>query len=102
MSVPKQPALIFLVSLGAAAGGVSCSGSQRPAPAPPAASAAGTPRILGIAHMALFVSDLGKARAFYEGFLGFDEPFALKRDDGSDRIAFVKVNDQQYIELFDE
>jgi catechol-2,3-dioxygenase len=27
------------------------------------------PRVLGLAHVALFVSDLQKARAFYEDFL---------------------------------
>ena len=60
------------------------------------------PRILGVAHVAFYVSDLSKARAFYKDFLGFDEPFALKRDDGSERIAFIKINDQQYVELFAE
>lgn len=61
------------------------------------------PRILGVAHMALFVSDLQKARAFYEDFLGYGEPYALKRKDGSgERIAFIKINDNQYIELFAE
>lgn len=61
------------------------------------------PRILGVAHMALYVSDLGKARAFYKDFLGFDEPYSLKRKDGSaDRIAFIKINEHQYLELFAE
>jgi lactoylglutathione lyase len=60
------------------------------------------PRILGIAHMALYVSDLQKARAFYKDFLGYEEPYALKREDGSDRIAFIKINDDQYLELFAE
>jgi catechol 2,3-dioxygenase-like lactoylglutathione lyase family enzyme len=60
------------------------------------------PHLLGIAHMALFVSDLGKARAFYKNFLGFDEPYVLRREDGSDRIAFIKINDDQYLELFAE
>src|SRR5262245_10984115 len=60
------------------------------------------PRILGIAHVAFYVSNLNNARAFYKDFLGFDEPFALKRDDGSERIAFIKINDQQYVELFAE
>jgi lactoylglutathione lyase len=60
------------------------------------------PHLLGIAHMALFVSDLGKARAFYKDFLGFDEPYVLKREDGTDRIAFIKVNEDQYLELFAE
>ena len=60
------------------------------------------PRVLGVAHMALYVSDLQAARAFYKDFLGFAEPYVLKRDDGSDRIAFIKINDEQYIELFAE
>jgi len=60
------------------------------------------PRILGVSHMALYVSDLQKARAFYKDFLGYEEPYTLKRDDGSDRIAFIKINEDQYIELFAE
>jgi len=58
------------------------------------------PRILGLAHVAFFVSDLPKARAFYEGLLGFAEPFTLPNTDGSVQIAFVKINDRQWIELF--
>jgi catechol 2,3-dioxygenase-like lactoylglutathione lyase family enzyme len=60
------------------------------------------PRILGIAHIALFVSDLQKARAFYKDFLGYEEPYTLKRPDGSDRVAFIKINEDQYLELFAE
>ena len=60
------------------------------------------PLVLGVVHMALYVSDLQASRTFYKDFLGFAEPYALKRDDGSDRIAFIKVNDEQYIELFAE
>ena len=60
------------------------------------------PRILGIAHMALYVSDIKKARSFYEDFLGYSEVYVLKRDDGSDRVVFIKINDTQYIELFAE
>jgi catechol 2,3-dioxygenase-like lactoylglutathione lyase family enzyme len=73
-----------------------CAG-KAPVPTPPP-----RPRILGIGHMALYVSDLAKARAFYEGFLGFEEVYKLPRPDGSDRIAFVKINEEQYIELFAE
>ena len=50
--------------------------------------------------MALFVSDLQKSRAFYEDFLGYEEAYALKREDASDRIAFIKINEDQYLELF--
>ncbi|HWC96156.1 MAG TPA: VOC family protein [Candidatus Sulfopaludibacter sp.] len=58
------------------------------------------PKVLGVAHMAVFVQDLAKARHFYEDFLGFAEPFTLPAKDGTTRIAFVKVNDFQYLEIF--
>ena len=60
------------------------------------------PHILGISHMAVYVSDLQKARAFYKDLLGYEEPYTLKREDGSDRIAFIKINEDQYVELFAE
>jgi lactoylglutathione lyase len=58
------------------------------------------PKILGVAHLAVFVSDLDKARAFYSDLLGFEESFTLPKPDGSVEIAFVKINDRQWIELF--
>lgn len=67
-----------------------------------AASAADQPKrpqVLGVAHMSLNVSDLANARAFYKNFLGYDEPYALKGDDSTDRVAFIKINENQYIEL---
>jgi lactoylglutathione lyase len=61
------------------------------------------PPILGNAHMAIYVSDLAKARVFYEDFLGYAEPYSLKnKDGGATRIAFVKINEDQYLELFAE
>jgi catechol 2,3-dioxygenase-like lactoylglutathione lyase family enzyme len=61
------------------------------------------PKVLGVAHMAIYVKDLARARRFYEQFLGFGEPFTLPKKDGSGvRIAFVKVNDYQYFEIFNE
>ena len=77
------PCLLLLASL--------CSGSE-----------ARRPKILGVAHIALYVSDLGKARVFYKDFLGYAEPYALKGKDGTDRIAFIKINEDQYLELFAE
>jgi catechol 2,3-dioxygenase-like lactoylglutathione lyase family enzyme len=71
-------------------------------PGLPAAQGPARPRILGVAHMALYVGDLQKARQFYEEFLGYQEPYTLKREDGSVRIAFVKINEDQYLELFRE
>ena len=58
------------------------------------------PKILGVAHLAVFVSDLPKARAFYQDLLGYEEPFTLPKPDGAVDIAFVKINDRQWIELF--
>jgi lactoylglutathione lyase len=73
---------------------------QQPSVGPQAPS---RPKILGVSHMAIYESDLAKARHFYEDFLGFGEPYALKRKNGTDdRIAFIKINDYQYIELFAE
>jgi catechol 2,3-dioxygenase-like lactoylglutathione lyase family enzyme len=60
------------------------------------------PKILGVAHMAIYVKDLDKTRRFYEDFLGFAEPFTLPKKTGGVRIAFVKVNDYQYFEIFHE
>jgi lactoylglutathione lyase len=62
------------------------------------------PKVLGVAHMAIYVKDLAKTRQFYEDFLGFAEPFTLPKKGGEPgvRIAFVKVNDHQYIEIFNE
>ncbi|HYZ84853.1 MAG TPA: VOC family protein [Bryobacteraceae bacterium] len=55
--------------------------------------------ITGISHVAFRVSDLEKAKAFYTGVLGYEEAFHLKNAEGGTAIAFMKVNDDQYIEL---
>jgi lactoylglutathione lyase len=70
----------------------------------PAQQALTRPKVLGVAHMAIYVKDLAKTRQFYEGLLGYGEPFTLPRKGGTQgvRIAFVKVNDHQYIEIFNE
>ncbi len=61
------------------------------------------PRVPGDAHMAIYVSDLQAARVFYKDFLGYAEPYALKaKDSDRDRIAFIKINEDQYLELFAE
>ncbi len=61
------------------------------------------PKITGISHVGYFVSDLPKSLAFWHGFLGFDEMYDLKKPGTKDvHIAFLKINDQQHIELFNE
>jgi lactoylglutathione lyase len=61
------------------------------------------PKITGISHVGYFVSDLPKAIAFWHDFLGFDDAYDLTKKDSKDiRIAFIKINDHQHIELFNE
>jgi len=60
------------------------------------------PKVLGVAHIALFVHDIEKSRAFYKDFLGYGEPFKLDNPDGSLSLTFLKINERQYIELFPE
>lgn len=61
------------------------------------------PPILGVAHIAFYVTDLAKTRAFWTGFLGYQECFTLNRPGTNEvRISFIKINDNQYIELFNE
>lgn len=65
-----------------------------------AARAADRPPIVGVAHIAFQVSDLGKARAFYGELLGYEEPFQIAKEDGTLLLTYFKVNDRQYIEIF--
>jgi lactoylglutathione lyase len=67
-----------------------------------AQNAPSRPKVLGVAHYSIFVSDLAKARAFYEDFLGYEEAFTLPKPDGSVQMAFVKINDHQYLELLNQ
>jgi len=60
------------------------------------------PHITGIAHMAIYVHDIEKSRAFYHDFLGYDEPYHLDNPDGGLAMTFFKVNERQYIEVFPE
>jgi catechol 2,3-dioxygenase-like lactoylglutathione lyase family enzyme len=59
------------------------------------------PRIPGISHVAVKVSDIEKACAFYGEFLGFAEQFRLKNlRDGSLMLVCFKVSEEQSIEVF--
>jgi lactoylglutathione lyase len=70
--------------------------SQSPAPT--------RPHITAISHAGYFVSDLPAALAFWHDLLGFDESYDLKKPGSTTdtRIAFIKINDHQHVELFNE
>jgi len=57
------------------------------------------PRITGLSHVALWVANLDRSRAFYKGYLGFGEAYALPAKDGV-LLACIKINDRQWLELF--
>lgn len=82
-------------------GAVSAAFALAHAPAMAADSApASRPGITGLSHVALWVHDLEKARAFYKGYLGFGEPYTLQNPDGGVLLTWIKINDRQSIELF--
>jgi len=53
----------------------------------------------GITPVAVRVTDAVRSRAFYQGVLGLVEPFEFK-DNGRTTVAFERVNNWQYIELY--
>jgi len=61
-------------------------------------SGAETVKLNSIAHVAFRVSDLEKATQFYAR-LGFESPFHFT-DEGKVTEVFVKVNDDQFVELY--
>jgi lactoylglutathione lyase len=56
-------------------------------------------RIVGVPHIALRVHDIAASRHFYKDFLGYAEPFDINGPDGKLIMAFIKINDRQYVEL---
>ena len=52
----------------------------------------------GIAHVAFRIADLPASAAFYQT-LGFEQAFHLD-DSGRTTVAFLKINDHQFIELY--
>src|SRR5947209_10463665 len=89
-----NPSMIKTVIAIFVAGALACCLSAADAPQ--------RPRLTGVAHIALFVHDMEKSRAFYKDFLGLGEPFSLDKPEGGLSMTFIKVNDRQYIELFPE
>lgn len=61
----------------------------------------GRPRIVGMPHVDFRVHDMEASRHFYKDFLGFSEPFDIVTD-GKLIMAFIKINDRQYVELSPE
>ena len=56
------------------------------------------PQLAGIAHVAFRVDDLDRSRDFYRQ-LGYEQAFELS-EAGKVAVAFIKINDRQFIELY--
>jgi lactoylglutathione lyase len=56
--------------------------------------------ITGIGHIALKVYDLDASLAFYRDRLGFPEMLRIDKDDGSLWLVYLRVTDEQFIEIF--
>jgi lactoylglutathione lyase len=61
------------------------------------------PPITAISHVAYYVSDMHSALTFWHGLLGFDLSYDRKAPDTTaTTVAFLKVNDHQYVELLSD
>jgi len=61
------------------------------------------PAITGISHVAYYVSDMPAALTFWHDLLGFDLSYDRKAPNSTDTtVAFLKVNDHQYVELLSD
>lgn len=57
-------------------------------------------KIKALSHVAIQVTDLNRALAFYTGVLGLPEQFRLTNDRSEPWLAYVRVAGNQFIELF--
>ena len=56
--------------------------------------------IVGLAHVAIKVTDLDRSLDFYINKLGFPEMLRLHKDDGSTWLVYLRITDEQYLEVF--
>ena len=56
--------------------------------------------ITSLGHVAVRVNDIDRSLEFYVNKMGFDEMFRLNKEDGSLWIVYLRVTDEQYVELF--
>jgi len=60
------------------------------------------PNILGVAHLAFYTSDFESTCQLFHDFLGYENPHTIYRDNGDPNFTIFKVNDHQYVEVFNE
>jgi lactoylglutathione lyase len=61
------------------------------------------PPITAISHVAYYVTDMPRSLLFWHDLLGFDLSYDRKKPGSTDTtVAFLKVNDRQYVELLSD
>jgi lactoylglutathione lyase len=58
--------------------------------------------ISSVGHIGIKVKNLEKSIAFYTETMGFPEMFRLHRDDGRVWLVYLRITDDQYLEIFPE
>ena len=58
--------------------------------------------ISSLGHIGIKVKNLEKSMAFYTETMGFPEMFRLHRDDGRVWLVYLRITDDQYLEMFPE
>jgi lactoylglutathione lyase len=56
--------------------------------------------INGIGHVAIKVTDLDRSLDYYVNKLGFPEMLRLAKDDGTVWLVYLRITDEQYLEVF--
>ncbi|MEO8882646.1 MAG: VOC family protein [Devosia sp.] len=56
--------------------------------------------ITGLGHVAIKVTNLDRSLDYYVNKLGFPEMLRLKKDDGSVWLVYLRITDDQYLEVF--
>jgi lactoylglutathione lyase len=56
--------------------------------------------INGLGHVAIKVTDLDRSLDYYVNKLGLPEMMRLEKDDGSVWLVYLRITDEQYLEVF--
>jgi len=56
--------------------------------------------INGVGHVAIKVTDLDRSLDYYVNKLGFPEMLRLTKDDGTVWLVYLRITDEQYLEVF--
>lgn len=56
--------------------------------------------INGLGHVAIKVTDLDRTLDYYVNKLGFSEMLRLNKDDGSVWLVYLRITDEQFLEVF--